>query len=191
METHLPSSLHDIDRRVFASGLTARRLAGPALAAAGLVGGFALGCVARGFMRLLAEDPEFTWSGTLFIVGAFAVFGAVQAIVAVVRRASSRRSITTPARVLGGLSLAVLGMGAGMMMIFWLWCAPLACWRTDWRRTVRGVLAAVAVTNAVVVAALSVSAAGLSWSTMFGVATFLAVYCAIAATAGVTLRPPQ
>ena len=43
--------------------------------AAGLGLGLALGVVARGFMALLTEDPEFTWAGTAFIVGVFAVAG--------------------------------------------------------------------------------------------------------------------
>ena len=42
---------------------------------AGLGLGLALGDVARGFIALLTEDPEFTWAGTGFIVGVFAVAG--------------------------------------------------------------------------------------------------------------------
>ena len=42
----------------------------PSTLAAGLFGGFALGVIARAWMRLITEDPEFTWKGTIFIVGA-------------------------------------------------------------------------------------------------------------------------
>jgi uncharacterized membrane protein YhaH (DUF805 family) len=49
-------------------------------AAAGLV----WGVVARGFMRLLAEVPEFSWAGTLGIIGVATVVGGA---VGLVRRA--------------------------------------------------------------------------------------------------------
>jgi hypothetical protein len=32
--------------------------------AIGLFGGFALGVVSRAWMRLISEDPDFTWNGT-------------------------------------------------------------------------------------------------------------------------------
>lgn len=41
----------------------------------GLVLGALTGAVARGFMRLLSAEPEFTWSGTAFIIGIFTVAG--------------------------------------------------------------------------------------------------------------------
>ena len=39
----------------------------------------------------ISEDPEFSWSGTLFIIGGFAVFGLAQSLVAVARRRLARR----------------------------------------------------------------------------------------------------
>lgn len=39
--------------------------------AAGLFGGLALGVVARAWMRFISDGPEFTWSGTIFILAAF------------------------------------------------------------------------------------------------------------------------
>lgn len=50
-------------------------------AAVGLALGLLWGVVARGFMRLLATAPEFTWSGTLFIVGTAGLVGALVAVV--------------------------------------------------------------------------------------------------------------
>jgi hypothetical protein len=51
----------------------------------GLLGGLGLGILwggtARAFMRLLADDPEFSWSGTLFILGIGAVAGAAVGLV--------------------------------------------------------------------------------------------------------------
>ena len=42
----------------------------------GALAGALWGAVARVFMRLLADDPEFSWSGTAAIVGIAAVAGA-------------------------------------------------------------------------------------------------------------------
>lgn len=50
-------------------------------AGVGLVLGLLWGTVARGFMRLLATAPEFTWSGTLFIVGTAGLVGMLVAVV--------------------------------------------------------------------------------------------------------------
>ena len=48
--------------------------------------GLTLGIMARAWMRLISENPEFTWNGTIFIVGGFTVFGFTQSVVAVARR---------------------------------------------------------------------------------------------------------
>ena len=50
----------------------------------GAVAGLVWGVVARGFMRLLAEVPEFSWAGTLGIIGVATVVGGA---VGLVRRA--------------------------------------------------------------------------------------------------------
>ena len=44
--------------------------------AAGMLGGALWGVVARVFMRLLSDDPQFSWEGTLGIVGVAALAGA-------------------------------------------------------------------------------------------------------------------
>ena len=49
--------------------------------AVGMVAGFVWGVVARGFMRLMSVSPEFTWSGTLYIVGTASVVGGLVAVV--------------------------------------------------------------------------------------------------------------
>jgi hypothetical protein len=59
--------------------------------AAGLFGGLTLGILARAWMRLISDDPQFTWNGTIFIVGGFTVFGFTQSVVAVGRRRPRRR----------------------------------------------------------------------------------------------------
>ena len=49
--------------------------------AAGFVLGAGWGVLARVYMRLVSTDPAFSWTGTLFIVGLSAVFGAVLGLV--------------------------------------------------------------------------------------------------------------
>jgi hypothetical protein len=49
-----------------------------AITGAGFLAGVIWGALARLWMRWTSTEPEFTWSGTLFIVAAFAVFGTMQ-----------------------------------------------------------------------------------------------------------------
>ena len=78
----------------------------------GLLAGFVWGVVARGFMRLLAEDPEFTWSGTLYIVGTASVVGGLVALVRLARRSGRSRWW----RLLG-LPFVVLFGAAGALLV--------------------------------------------------------------------------
>ena len=64
--THPPTATTDRSAR---AGL----LAG---AGTGLLLGAAWGVAARVWMRLISDQPEFSWAGTLFVVGLAAVFGA-------------------------------------------------------------------------------------------------------------------
>ena len=48
---------------------------------AGALLGAGWGAVARGFMRLLTTQPEFSWEGTLFIIGIAVVAGALVGLV--------------------------------------------------------------------------------------------------------------
>ncbi len=81
--------------------------------AIGLLGGCSLGIVARAWMRLIAEEPAFTWGGTIFIVLGFTIFGFTQAIVAIATRRRGRGWILTIARLLGTVGLMPLFVGAG------------------------------------------------------------------------------
>ena len=79
---------------------------------AGLLAGLAWGVAARGFMRLFADHPAFSWSGTLAIVGTSAVVGA---LVAVVR--SARLSGRRPWWRVLGLPMLVLFVGPGALLL--------------------------------------------------------------------------
>ncbi len=58
-------------------------------AAAGALLGAGWGCLARVWMRTVSTDPGFTWSGTLFIVGAMAVAGLLVGVVRALRLAGA------------------------------------------------------------------------------------------------------
>lgn len=82
-----------------------RGLAGGALA------GALWGVVARAFMRLLSDDPQFSWSGTLAIVGVSVVAGACVGLVHAARASGRSRWWR-----LAALPALVLFAGPGMLL---------------------------------------------------------------------------
>ncbi len=90
-------------------------------AAVGLVLGLVWGAVARGFMRLLTTSPEFTWTGTLYIVGSAGLVGALVAVVRTQRLAGRSwwfRLLGLPLVLLFGAAGAIMAPGvAGVVML--------------------------------------------------------------------------
>lgn len=82
--------------------------------AVGLFAGAGWGIVAQAWMRLISEHPEFSWSGTLYIVGAAAVIGSVVALahVAMARQWRAAMVLRVPAVMVHVL----LGMGPGALL---------------------------------------------------------------------------
>lgn len=100
--------------------------------------GLAWGIAMRGWMRFITAQPEFTWSGTLFILGAATITGTVLGL-AWHRRAAGGTGWWR----LSVLSLALLGAGGAVM-----WPAVIfgaialgRPWKT-WIRVTLGALAA-------------------------------------------------
>lgn len=106
--------------------------------------GAAVGAVSRWWMRLIADEPDFSWSGTIFIVLAFTIAGAGHGLAWATRQAGARRRWTTPARVAGAVLTLPIFTGAGAMMLPTVLCGSLARGRRDWPRSVRLVLALLA-----------------------------------------------
>ena len=106
---------------------------------AGLLGGVMLGIVARWWMRLISTDPEFTWAGTIFIVGAFGLAGLAQGWAAATRRAGWRRRWTTVARFVAAVLTLPLFTGAGAIMLPTVVGGSLAFWRPTYHWAVRAV----------------------------------------------------
>ncbi len=157
---------------------SARRQVVPTLAT-GLFGGLLLGIVARAWMRLIAEDPDFTWSGTIFIVSGFAIFGLTQSLAALVRSRATRRWTLTVARVIGTIGLMPLFVGAGALMLPTVVGGGLALARVKWHPVARGICLLVAAGPVVLVGHELVGSFGWSLHTIAGFAAMLAIYSTI------------
>ena len=144
--------------------------------AIGLLGGAALGIAARGWMRLISDDPEFTWDGTIFIVMAFTIFGFTQSVVAVARRTARRRWTLTLARVIGTVGLMPLFVGAGVVMVPTVVGGGLAFARVEWHRVARGICLVLAAAPVLFVGSDLVSSFGWSLHALAGFVGMLAVY---------------
>jgi hypothetical protein len=83
----------------------------PRAAALGAVAGAAWGVLARIWMRLISGDPEFSWTGTLTIIGVAALLGFGVGLVAAARRAGRSRWWTLA--VVPGL---ILFLSPGMLL---------------------------------------------------------------------------
>lgn len=90
---------------------------------AGATLGLAWGLAARAWMRLVSDSPEFTWTGTGFILAAATLAGAGLGAVEGARRRRHAKRWRFAA-----LAVLLLGVGAGIIMlpIAWLGGAALS-----------------------------------------------------------------
>jgi hypothetical protein len=147
--------------------------------AAGLFGGLTLGILARAWMRLISEDPEFTWNGTIFIVGGFTMFGFTQSVVAVARRRAQRRWALTMVRVVGTIGLMPLFIGAGAIMLPTVVAGGLARARVEWSHVVRWICLSLAAVPVLIVGRGFVDSFGWSLHAFVGFLTMVALYATI------------
>ena len=147
--------------------------------AAGLLGGLTVGVIARAWMRLISDDPQFTWSGTIFIVGGFAVFGFTQSVVAIARRRARRRWTLTIVRVIGTIGLMPLFIGAGALMLPTVVAGGLAKARVEWNNIARWIALAVATVPVLVVGSQLVGKFGWSLHAIAGFLAMIALYATI------------
>ncbi len=147
--------------------------------AAGALGGFGLGVIARAWMRLISDDPEFSWSGTIFIVAGFTIFGIAQSIVAIARWRVRRRWKLTMARTIGAIAMLPLFFAAGAVMLPTVAGCGLAVARRGWRTPVRVLCLLVAAGPVVFVGSDLVGSFGWSFQTLAGFVLMLAIYAAI------------
>ncbi|MEP7201364.1 MAG: hypothetical protein ABI894_02085, partial [Ilumatobacteraceae bacterium] len=168
---------------VLATRAETRRAPSRSLAtlAAGFFGGLAFGIVARLWMRFIAEDPDFTWNGTIFILGGFTVFGFTQSAAAEIRRRAKHRWPVVVGRTIGLIGLLPIFVGAGAVMLPTVVGGGLARARVDWHRAVRMVWLLVAVAPVMFVASQLVGSFGWSLHAAVGFLAMLAIYGTIIA----------
>ncbi len=161
----------DGDRRV-------RRLSRWWLVPLGVPIGAVIGVIARGWMRLVTDDPEFTWSGTVFIVVAFAIAGIGHAIAWAARASATRRRWSTVARIVAAVLTMPLFTGAGAIMLPTVAAGSMARWRSDWAWPVRLLLTLVAGAMPVIVL-IDVFDGGMTGRRLIGSALFVVTYASI------------
>ena len=149
-----------------------------------------VGCLAASWVRFISEDPEFSWSGTLFIVGGFAVFGLAQSVVAVARRRLARRRMLTVFRAIGGVATLPLFGAPGAVMFPTVVGAGLAIARPEWRRATRVVCAVVALGPVLFVGNDLRGSFGWSVRTVGGFVAMLALYSVVVWATRFTSRLP-
>jgi hypothetical protein len=119
----------------------------PALALAGAALGLGWGVAARGWMRLIATEPEFSWSGTGYIVGACTMIGLLLGIAEASRRRGGRRWRRATAA-----AALLLGAGAGILVVPTALLGGLAAGLPGRHPVIRTVLALAAAAPALFVA---------------------------------------
>jgi hypothetical protein len=147
--------------------------------ALGGLGGFALGVLARAWMRLISEDPEFTWTGSIFIVAGFTIFGLAQSIVAIARGRVRRPWRLAVVRAIGAVAMLPLFVAAGAVMLPTVVGGGLAVARTEWRPITRILCIVVAAIPVLFVGHDLVDSFGWSLRTAAGLAGLVAIYATI------------
>lgn len=155
----------------------------------GVVGGTALGVVARAWMRLIAEDPAFSWSGTVFIVAGFTIFGFTQSIVAIARARVDRRKKMTIVRTFGVVAMVPLFAAAGALMLPTVVGCGLAVARTGWHTTTRCLCLLVAAGPVLFVGNDLLGSFGWSLHALAGFVLMLAIYATIIWATRFTFTP--
>jgi uncharacterized membrane protein YfcA len=139
-------------------------------------------------MRFISPAPEFTWSGTLFIVTVFTVAATAQGVARVVRQKSWPRWAQTIVRVLAGLLALPLGAGAGIVMVPAMLTGSLALGRTDWSRRWRLAMGAVAAINTLAMFPLLLE--DLNWGrAILGWVSMVLVYALVVVTLSLNFQP--
>ncbi len=159
--------------------IRASRMSDAATVALGTIGALTLGVLARLWMRLISEHPEFTWSGTIGILVGFTIFGLTQSVAALARRRQWRRWPTRFARVAGVVGILPLFMAAGGLMMPAVVGGGLAVWRADWTKAMRAVPALLAMADVGFVSKGIMDDFGWSARSVAGIVAMVVVYGAI------------
>ncbi|MDP1851722.1 MAG: hypothetical protein Q8K48_04825 [Candidatus Planktophila sp.] len=156
---------------------------------AALVKGFVVGVVARAWMRWISTDPEFSWSGSIFIVMAFMIFMVNQSLVRLLRqRFKGRRSVLL-IRTSGVIFSLPIFTAAGGMMFPAVALASVATWNTALGKRTRGVLLLLALVIPVIISRDIISDFGWSFATIGRILLFVSIYSVVISSTKPTLSP--
>lgn len=112
--------------------------------------GVAVAVPARAWMRLIAPDPEFTWSGTIAIAVGFGMLFAGAGLCLAARQRGWGRAATRVARVVGCILILPAFGGAGLLAFPSVLFGGLALAHPRWPLLIRAALALVACAAAMV-----------------------------------------
>ena len=172
------------------SGVVESRWRTAGLVVLSVMGAFALGVLARLWMRLIAVQPEFTWGGTLGIVIGFTVFGLTGSLAALARRRRWRPWAARVARCAGIIGMLPLFVAAGGQMMPTVVFGGLAAWRTDWPTIARAACVPFAAISVLFVGSGIVDDFGWSLHSLAGFVGLLGLYGVIVRATRPTMSRP-
>lgn len=154
-----------------------------------LVSGLALGVVARTWMRWITTEPEFTWSGTIFIILSFMVFMTNQSIVQLIRQRYRTKRSVQGVRIAGVIfSLPIFNAG-GVLMLPAVIFACLGVWGTAFGKVTRSTFLLLSLIIPVKISIDIISDFGWSFATLGRISLFVAIYSVVIFTMRPTVTP--
>lgn len=163
--------------------------------ALGFFGGITVGVLARAWMRWISTDPEFSWSGTIFIVMSFTIFFTTQSIVAVFRRRVRSRRATNLVRIFGVIFSLPLFSAAGAIMLPTVAIASIALWTEGFSklggkgRVARVILLALSLAIPINISRDIISDFGWTITTLGRILLFAIVYGLVIIATSPTVKP--
>lgn len=155
----------------------------------GALAGLTLGIIARAWMRWISTDPEFSWSGTIFILIAFVLFGTVHSFSYFAREVLWSGSRLRLIRGIAILLSLPLFSAAGSSMLPTVLTGSLALWRTDWWRWLRILLGI----SCLIIPAIIIRDFGndFGWgiSTIGRILLFMLIYATVISATRATVTP--
>ena len=152
----------------------------------GAIGGLLWGVLMRLWMRFISTDPEFTWSGTGFILAAALLAGLGLGTAYALSRSGHRGWWR-----LFALPLILLGAGAGSIMLPGTIIGGLAFGRRTWPRVVRVILATVAIGGTLALIWLTSEDGFGPIKTATALASFAVLHTIEMAAASLAFRSPR
>ena len=141
-----------------------------------LVSGLTLGFIARVWMRLTSDNPEFSWGGTVGVVGVFVLFALGTGISLMMSTGS--RTKDRIGRSVGLLLLMPLFGAAGALMMPTVILGSFSLHRTTWKSWIRVLFGLLALVLPVRIVLDHLINKASPWSVL-GMLMFMATYAAV------------